>query len=126
MEKKWFMGIDIAKKTLDGSYCTLGLKKGKECIGIVRIIGDGAYAYYFNDVIIAPDHRGFGYGRLIVSNAIDYIRSHMANEVASISLFSNPEASGFYEKLGFLFRTEQPMKAYITFDKIGNRNDVSR
>lgn len=114
----------VAQKALDGSLAVLGIKKDEKYIGMLRILGDGAYSFYFNDVIIIPDFQKKGLGKRLISEAFDYIRTNYCKDTMfSVSLFANIMSEGFYEKVGFSVREEVPMKIFVKDIYKGTRKE---
>ena len=67
-------------------------------VAFARVLTDRTYLALVLDVIVAPEHRGAGLGRLLVES----ICSEPAlRNVASIELVCQPEHVPLYEKWGF-------------------------
>ena len=122
-----FPDIDIvdAKKALNNSLCVIGIKTNDNIlVGMLRIIGDEAYSFYLNDVIVRPGFQNIGIGTELVNAAIIYIKKkYCRNRMFAVSVFSNKNAQSFYEKLGFYVAKEIPMKIHVRGDKKGTRKD---
>ena len=114
---------EVAEKALKNSVAVIGAKMKKQGhIGMLRIIGDYAYAFYFNDVIVDPAFRGMGVGRKLVDFSINYIQNeHCKDHLFTVSLFANCNVCSFYQKIGFNREEEIPMKLHIKGKARGNR-----
>ncbi len=83
-------------QSLEPEGC-LVLFKDSEPVGIATYISFGKVGW-FGDLIVKPQHRGHGAGRLLLEHAI----SHMQNKgVETIGLFAYQHLKGFYGKSGF-------------------------
>lgn len=112
----------IAQKALEGSLGVIGIKVNSHHIGMVRILGDGAYSFFLNDVIIIPSYQKKGLGKRLINEAYEFIRNNYCKEsLFSISIFANPSAEKFYENVGFSIREEIPMKVFVRDVYIGSR-----
>ena len=114
---------EIAEKALKNSIAVIGVKmKNHGHVGMLRIIGDYAYAFYFNDVIVDPMFQGMGLGKKLIDFSINYIQNEYCNDhLFTISLLANYNAYSFYQKIGFKRAEEIPMKLHIKGKVRGNR-----
>ena len=119
---------EIADAALLNSVAVIGVKL-EECghIGMLRIIGDKAYAFYFNDVIIDPEFQGLGIGTRLINFAIEFVKNQFCiDTLFSISVFVNIEAQLFYRKIGFTNVDEVPMKIHVKCGIRGTRQECLR
>jgi len=65
--------------------------------GIATCIRYGKIGW-FGNLIIDPDYRGKGAGKMLVNHAVDYLRGM---GVETVGLFAYPQLKDFYSKLGF-------------------------
>ena len=87
--------------SLTGSlHGVVALSRGV-AVAMARVVGDGAYYFYLQDVVVHPDHSENGLGPRLTSALIDWIRSR-AQPTAFIGLFASPEAEEMYADLGFV------------------------
>lgn len=87
--------------SLAGSTCGAVVHTdGGELVGMGRVVGDGAFSFYIQDVAVHPDQQGSGLGRLIVEELVDQIREQAAGH-CFVGLFATPAAEGLYRKLGW-------------------------
>ncbi len=69
-----------------------------QMVGMARLVGDGIYTAVLFDVVVHPDHRLKGIGRVLVSDAMFHAKTL---GVAEVECCAAPGASGFYEALGW-------------------------
>jgi predicted GNAT family N-acyltransferase len=67
-------------------------------VGFARAISDETYLAVVLDVIVAPDTRGRGIGRLLVESLLAHPK---IAEVNSVELVCQPTLVSFYERWGF-------------------------
>jgi GNAT superfamily N-acetyltransferase len=67
-------------------------------IGFARVLTDQTYVALILDVIVAPEHRGQGLGRLLVETIL---AEPTLQAVRSVELVCQPEHIPFYEQWGF-------------------------
>jgi GNAT superfamily N-acetyltransferase len=75
-------------------------------VGMARVIGDGGLVYYVQDVIVIPEYQGLGIGGALMDRVMTYIRMH-ASHNSIIGLMAAQGKEGFYERYGFVARTER-------------------
>lgn len=71
---------------------------GHLLIGTARVLTDGAYYATVWDVIVHPQYRGKGIGRLLVHRAVE---PFLNRGFQFIALFASEGKEPFYEKMGF-------------------------
>lgn len=69
-------------------------------VGMGRVVGDGAFYFYVEDVAVDPGHRGQGLGRRIVEALVDQVRG-IAPGHCFVGLFATPAAERLYQRLGW-------------------------
>ena len=73
-----------------------------ETIGMARFVTDGGYAGLIMDVIVKPTYQRNGYGKIMLSSLLDYLKKNLLpGEEMMIQLLSAPQKQIFYEKFGF-------------------------
>ena len=72
--------------------------KSNKTVGMGRVISDGISDAYIQDLVVLPEHRLKGIGRLIVKNLLEFCFN---KKIEWIGLIAEPEQDGFYESLGF-------------------------
>ena len=69
-------------------------------VGMGRVIGDGAFYFYLQDVAVSPEHQGNGIGTVIVESLIEQVE-HIGPPKSFIGLFAAGRAASLYERHGF-------------------------
>lgn len=100
-----FTGMDVeaVERGLDGSLYAVCAVSGEELIGCARVVGDGAAAFYVQDVIVHPSWQGHGVGRALMEKVMGFIEAH-ACPGAVVGLMCAKGKDKFYEKFGFWAR----------------------
>lgn len=112
----------VAGGALRGSVAVIGIKIDGKHIGMLRILGDKAYSFYLNDVIIIPQFQNRGLGKRLIKEAFRFIKKNYCNETMfSVSVFSNIDSKWLYEKENFFVEEEIPMKVFVKNDYYGTR-----
>ena len=102
-----------AKQALEQSLCGISLFDGDKTIGMARVVGDAILNLYIQDVIIARDYRGHGYGRHIMTSLIKHFKDiYPAN--CTIGLMAAKGQAKFYEPFGFQIRPSETTDAGMT------------
>lgn len=92
----------IAETAIRKSYATFTVSDGDRVIAMVRLLGDGAMAYFMKDLVVDPEYQGKGVGRMLLTHVEDYIRSDVEKGWnACFQLVSAKDKEGFYNKMGF-------------------------
>ena len=89
-------------------------------IGMGRVIGDAAFYFYVQDVVVVPEHQGIGIGTVILESLIEQVE-RSAPPKSFIGLFAAGRAAALYERHGFeahagmagMFRVVQPSAASV-------------
>jgi ribosomal protein S18 acetylase RimI-like enzyme len=97
---KSFHNASAAEKSLPQSLFTVVAELDGACVGMARVIGDGAQFFYVMDVAVRPDLQGGGIGTALMNEVVGYLQEH-APEHALIGLFTGANRSSFYERFGF-------------------------
>lgn len=109
---------EVVKKGLTNAIFSVRVTtEDDKAIGIGRIIGDGMIYFYIQDVIVHPDYRRRGLGRIIMIELMNYLNEHAPNN-AFIGLMAAQEVQEFYEKFDFQVRPSSRPGMY----KIHKRN----
>jgi len=77
----------------------------RKTVGMGRVISDGISDAYFQDIVVLPEFRGRGVGRMIL-NAL--LGECLARKISWIGLIAEPKTGDFYSALGF-----RPMIGYV-------------
>jgi GNAT superfamily N-acetyltransferase len=74
--------------------------EGDRAVGMARLVGDGAMAYYVQDVAVLPDRQRRGIGTALLEAVMSYFRRATPGH-SSLGLFTGRGLAGFYERHGF-------------------------
>ncbi len=97
--------ISIGLKNTLFSVC---VEKENEIVGYGRIIGDGAFTIYIQDIIVIPEYQMMGLGIRIMNAIMEYITKTYANDTM-VCLMAAKGKENFYKKFGFV---ERPNEVY--------------
>lgn len=87
--------------SLAGSCCgAVVLDEAGAIVAMGRVVGDGAFFFYIQDVAVHPQHRGRGLGTVVVERLQAQVVA-LAGGTAFLGLFSTPEAESLYQGTGF-------------------------
>ncbi len=93
--------VEIA---LQHSTVTFALQENGQVIGMARLLGDEAMAYFLKDFVIDSRFREQGYGRKLMDAIVEHIKAHSHGYEIYLDLASAGGKEGFYEKCGFMRR----------------------
>ena len=88
------------------SWPSLVVTEGEAIVGFVRGITDGEITTYIAELLVAPDHRGDGIGRLLLDAC------HALFPHTRLDLISLEESTPFYRAIGFRSVGEGVRKSY--------------
>lgn len=101
-------------KTLDRKQAELALQNsiyivtadfGDDCVGMGRLVGDGAVICYVQDLIVLPQAQGRGIGSMILTALKEYAEELRAEHTEMMfCLMCAKGRETFYEKHGFIAR----------------------
>ena len=97
--------LDRNERAIKGSLFVGTARVHGELIGLVRLVGDGAYILHVADMMVHPGYRRQGIGSRLVELAIDFakgIGTGTGEELGEFTLFAAAEAEFFYEKHEFM------------------------
>jgi GNAT superfamily N-acetyltransferase len=97
---------ELLERAVKSSLFTLSAVSGLRTVGMVRLVGDGAFVFVVVDLLVVPLWRRQGIGSRLVEEAILRARSSVpSGRSVVVSLFSVEGREAFYTRLGF---TELP------------------
>jgi GNAT superfamily N-acetyltransferase len=92
---------DAMAASLAGSVCgVVAYDEADRPVAMGRVVGDGAFYFYVQDVVVHPDHQGRGLGRQVVQRLLAQV-SERAPGHCFVGLFATPQARALYESEGF-------------------------
>lgn len=76
-----------------------------KAVAMGRLVGDGGYVYYLQNINVMPKYQGMNIGTLIIDNILDYIKKDkLPNTSVMVLLMSSKGAENFYKRFGFRSR----------------------
>jgi GNAT superfamily N-acetyltransferase len=96
------MSKEGAEIGLPNSLFAVCLRKESEIVGMGRVIGDGGCFFQVVDIAVRPDQQGRGYGKLIMSEIMNYLRAHVPAR-GLVSLLADVPADRLYAQFGFTY-----------------------
>jgi ribosomal protein S18 acetylase RimI-like enzyme len=102
-----------AAKGLKNSLYGVQIRHDSLVVGMGRVIGDGGLNFDIVDVAVAPEHQGFGLGRMIMEALMTYLKTN-ATPGAYITLMADVPA--LYQKFGFVFSSPESEGMYYRWD----------
>ena len=111
IEMRQSVGWDCPEKEvisigLKNSLFSVCAEKDKKIIGCGRIIGDGAFALYIQDIIVKPEYQKSGIGMQIMSQIMKHINEEYPKGTM-VCLMAAKGKENFYKKFGFIERPSQ-------------------
>ncbi|OAX45305.1 GNAT family N-acetyltransferase [Paenibacillus sp. AD87] len=94
------MSNEGAEIGLPNSLFAVCLREENEIVGMGRVIGDGGCFFQVVDIAVRPDQQGRGYGKLIMSEIMNYLREHVPAR-GLVSLLADVPADRLYVQFGF-------------------------
>lgn len=97
--------LERNQKALVGSLFVATARCEGQLVGLLRLVGDGAYILHVAGLSVHPDFQRQGVGRRLVQLAIAFARQigvGTGENPGEYTLFANTGADRFYEKLGFV------------------------
>ena len=107
---------DTLVRALIGSSTVAIARSGKELLGLARVVSDGAFVAYLQDILVRPSAQRTGLGRRLVEAVLEPYGT-----VRQKVLLTDDEAAqkAFYESLGFRETRdfgEGTLRAFVRFD----------
>ena len=96
--------LERNRAALAGSLFIATARCEGQLVGLLRLVGDGAYILHHAGMAVHPDFQGRGIGRRLMEMAIAYAREigvGTGGDLGEFTLFANTRADRFYERLGF-------------------------
>lgn len=73
----------------------------------------GGFVILMEDVVIHPDHRGQGYGAMLVDHVVDFARRKNFKRITLLTDRMSAESQEFFKKQGFDYSNMIPMRKII-------------
>lgn len=100
--------IEAIELGLKNTLYSICIEVEEQTIGYGRIVGDGGFTFYIQDIIVLPSYQRLGLGNKIMAELMEYITSTYSPG-SSVGLMSAKGKEGFYKKFGFV---ERPNEGY--------------
>ncbi|MFB5678230.1 GNAT family N-acetyltransferase [Paenibacillus terreus] len=94
------MSVEGAGIGLPNSLFAVSLRIDGELVGMGRVIGDGGCFFHITDIAVRPSCQGKGYGRLVMSEIMKYLKKAAPPE-SFATLLADVPADRLYAKFGF-------------------------
>src|SRR5262249_24414884 len=92
--------LEAATPALQNTLYAVMAVEGEQPAGMARVVGDGATAFYVQDVVVVPDRQRQGIGTALMEAVMSYFRRSTPRQ-SSIGLFTGRNLAGVYERHGF-------------------------
>ena len=86
--------------SLDASFCGVTVLSDGEAVGMGRVVGDGVFFFYVQDIVVLPELHGQGLGNEILRRLVARVDA-VAPPKAFIGLFAAGSSTAFYAQHGF-------------------------
>jgi len=97
----------ISKKALNNTFYSVSVYNDNKIIGYGRLVGDTICFLYIQDVMVIPEYQNKKIGTLIMNKLLEKVREvEKENPDIRVYLGASKDKEGFYEKFGFMKRTD--------------------
>ena len=91
------------------------VRNDHKLMGMVNLLftistAEGGFVILMEDVIIRPEHRGQGYGGLLLKHVIDFARKKDFKRITLLTDKINEESQDFFTRHGFIHSHMIPMR----------------
>ncbi|MDP9701575.1 ribosomal protein S18 acetylase RimI-like enzyme [Paenibacillus intestini] len=100
--------IEAIERGLKNTLYSICIEDEEQTIGYGRIVGDGGFTFYIQDIIVIPSYQRLGLGNTIMTELMEYITSTYPPG-SSVGLMSAKGKEEFYKRFGFV---ERPNESY--------------
>lgn len=108
----------LVKKALTGSMINISVFDNLKCVGVGRIVGDGALKGMLTDIMVLKEYQNKGIGKLIVTSLIKEL-DNLVSEGDCFQLEASPTSNNrdFYIKCGMKYKPENQDGVYLWIRK---------
>ena len=108
----------LVESAIDGSMINISVFDNDKCIGVGRIVGDGALKGMLTDIMVLKEYQNKGVGKLIVTSLIKELEN-MVKDGCCFQLEASPTAKNreFYIKCGLKYKPENQDGVYLWIRK---------
>ena len=94
------------------------VRNSDKIVGMVNLLftistARGGFVILMEDVVIHPDHRGQGFGRMLVDYVVDFARQKNFKRITLLTDKMSAESQEFFRKQGFEYSNMIPMRRII-------------
>lgn len=109
---------NLVEKAIAGSMVNISVFDSEKCIGVGRIVGDGALKGMLTDIMVLREYQNKGVGKLIVTSLIKELNDKV-KEGDCFQLEASPTANNrnFYIKCGLKYKPENQDGVYMWIRK---------
>ena len=105
----------LAQPELGRIFCA---REGDRVLGMVSLLfsistAEGGRCAWLEDMIIHPDHRNAGLGRLLIDHALQAAQTLGCTRVTLLTDGINASAMRFYERVGFVRSSMVPFRLHL-------------
>lgn len=108
----------LVENAINGSMINISVYDNEECVGVGRIVGDGALKGMLTDIMVLNEFQGKGVGKLIVTSLIKELKN-MVKDGCCFQLEASPTANNreFYIKCGLKYKPKNQDGVYLWIRK---------
>ena len=94
------------------------IRNDHRIIGMVNLLftistARGGFVILMEDVVVHPDHRGQGYGGMLVEHVVEFARQKSFKRITLLTDKISAESQRFFQKHGFEYSNMIPMRRII-------------
>lgn len=94
------------------------VRNADQIFGMVNLLftistARGGFVILMEDVVIHPDHRGQGYGTMLVDYVVDFAKKKQFKRITLLTDRISAESQEFFKKQGFDYSSMIPMRRII-------------
>lgn len=97
--------LETAESAITGSLFCVCVRHNAKLVAFGRVVGDGSFIFYIQDMIVHPEYQKQGLGKAIMERIMSYIEAAGGGD-AYIGLMAARGVRGFYERFGFSVRKD--------------------
>ena len=98
---------EISKTALENTFYSISVYDDDKIVGYGRLIGDNICYMYVHDIMVVPEYQGQKIGSMIMKKLLEKINEiKKENPDLRVYLGASKNREKFYEKFGFIKRTE--------------------
>ena len=112
---------EISQRALDNTFYSVSVYDKSEIIGYGRLIGDTICFLYVQDIMVKPEYQGKKIGTLIMNKLLEKV-NEVKKENSNLRVYAGASKNReeFYEKFGFIKRTDADLGYGMVLTKFTN------